>query len=170
MVDYEDAVHAHYENLFRFARRLSGNDADAADLTQDTFHRLALNLGKIRDRGKIRSWLFSTLYRRFIDGRRHNRRFPKVEFDETWSETLSSSAPSTRRAVDQNLVVAAVDQLEPDLRAPLLLFYMRDFTYREIADTLEVPLGTVMSRLHRAKSALHAALTAPPKSTLDTAL
>lgn len=160
MVDFEKAVQAHYQNLFRFARHLSGNEADAADLTQYAFHRLALHLQRIRDGAKVKSWLFSTVYRRFIDDRRHAQRFPKVEMDEAWVPAAGGEATSARRSADQQLVLAAVDSLEPELRAPLLLFYMRDFTYREIAESLEIPLGTVMSRLHRAKSALHARLIA----------
>src|SRR5260370_37391009 len=75
--DFEQLVDAHYAALYRFALSLAKNEMDAADLTQQTFYIWAEKGRDLRDPGKAKSWLFTTLYREFLGGRGHERRFPK---------------------------------------------------------------------------------------------
>ena len=78
-LDYEQIVAAHHEPLYRFAFSLAGNPDDAAELTQETYVRLLTKGGQLRDRSKVKTWLFTTLYRIFLGWRRHATRFPHFE-------------------------------------------------------------------------------------------
>jgi RNA polymerase sigma-70 factor (ECF subfamily) len=106
----------------------------------------------LRDRSKTKSWLFTTLYREFLRRRRHEVRFPQVELEETRDEEMSI-LPNTN-AFDGSIVLEALRELEEPFRAPLSLFYLEQFSYAEVAEVLDVPIGTVMSRLSRGKALL----------------
>jgi RNA polymerase sigma-70 factor (ECF subfamily) len=149
--DFQQLVDQQYAALYRFAFSLAKSEADAADLTQQTFFLWASKGDQLRDRSKAKSWLFTTLYREFLNRRRHEVRFPKIQLDEVREELLIS--PNVR-ALDSILVLEALWEVEEPFRAPLTLFYLQQFTYHEIADVLDVPIGTVMSRLSRGKAQL----------------
>ncbi len=149
---FEQLVDREYAPLFRFALSLSKSEADAADLTQQTVFLWASKGDQLRDRSKAKSWLFTTLYREFLGRRRHEVRFPKVELDDVREHEMSIS-PNVN-VFDSPTVLQALREVEELFRAPLTLFYLEQFSYREIADILEVPIGTVMSRLSRGKAQL----------------
>jgi RNA polymerase sigma-70 factor (ECF subfamily) len=151
-IDFEQLVDRQYAPLFRFALSLTRSEADAADLTQQTFFLWASKGDQLRDRSKAKSWLFTTLYREFLGGRRHEIRFPKIELDDVHEEEMSIS-PNVN-AFDSASVLQALQAMEEPLRAPLTLFYLQQFSYQEIAEILELPIGTVMSRLSRGKAQL----------------
>ena len=161
MIDFQRLVDRHYAPLYRFALSLSKSEADAADLTQQTFFLWASKGNQLRDRSKARSWLFTTLYREFLSRRRHEVRFPKIELDNVREEEMSNS-PSVN-AFDRATALQALREVEEPFRAPLTLFYLEQFSYQEIADMLEVPIGTVMSRLSRGKALLRHRLVAREK-------
>jgi len=161
MIDFQRLVDRHYAPLYRFALSLSKSEADAADLTQQTFFLWASKGNQLRDRSKARSWLFTTLYREFLSRRRHEVRFPKIELDNVREEEMSNS-PSVN-AFDSATALQALREVEEPFRAPLTLFYLEQFSYQEIADMLEVPIGTVMSRLSRGKALLRHRLVAREK-------
>jgi len=150
--DFQQLVDRQYVPLFRFALSLSKSEADAADLTQQTFFLWAAKGDQLRDRSKAKAWLFTTLYHEFLGRRRHEVRFPKVELDDVREEEMSIS--SNVNAFDSAIVLQALREVEEPFRAPLTLFYLEQFSYQEIADILEVPIGTVMSRLSRGKALL----------------
>src|SRR5437773_8402697 len=150
--NFQQLVDRQYAPLFRFALSLSKSEAEAADLTQQTFFLWAAKGDQLRDRSKARSWLFTTLYREFLSRRRHEVRFPKIELDNVREEEMSNS-PSVN-AFDSATALQALREVEEPFRAPLTLFYLEQFSYQEIADMLEVPIGTVMSRLSRGKTLL----------------
>ncbi len=150
--DFQQLVDRQYVPLFRFALSLSKSEADAADLTQQTFFLWAAKGDQLRDRSKAKAWLFTTLYHEFLGRRRHEVRFPKVELNDVREEEMSIS--SNVNAFDSAIVLQALREVEEPFRAPLTLFYLEQFSYQEIADILEVPIGTVMSRLSRGKALL----------------
>ncbi len=150
--DFQQLVDRQYVPLFRFALSLSKSEADAADLTQQTFFLWAAKGDQLRDRSKAKAWLFTTLYHEFLGRRRHEVRFPKVELNDVREEEMSIS--SNVNAFDSAIVLQALREVEEPFRAPLTLFYLEQFSYREIADVLDVPIGTVMSRLSRGKALL----------------
>ena len=153
-LSFENVVNAHYEPLYRFALSLSRSEADAGDLVQQTFYRWATKGGQLRDRSKVKSWLFTTLHREFLRHRRHEDKFPKTELSTEDGRELVGHTPAPDRELDGATVLAALRQLDETYRAPLALFYLEDHSYRDIAGILEVPIGTVMSRISRGKELL----------------
>lgn len=156
-IDMDQLVADHYRNLYKFAFSLAKNEADATDLTQQTFYRFATRGHQLKDPRKVKTWLFTTLYREFLGMTRREKRFTHVELDEAGRE-LPGTDPGIARQIDGNLAVEALGELDERYRAPLVLFYLEDLTYREIADALEIPVGTVMSRLSRGKEFLRGIL------------
>ena len=156
--DFQQLVDQHYAPLYRFALTLAQSEADAADLTQQTFFLWASKGHQLRDRSKAKSWLFTTLYREFLSRRRHEVRFPKVELDDVREDEMSI-IPNVN-TFDGPTVLQALREVEESFRAPLMLFYLEQFSYQEIAHVLEVPIGTVMSRLSRGKALLRRRLLA----------
>lgn len=167
-VDYSQAVRDHYEGLYRFALQLCRNAADAEDLTQQTYLQLARKQKKIRDASKVKSWLFSTLYRQFVDHYRRRSRFPQVELEEMEADTSSPVAQVSAK-LDHERVHLALGELNETLRAPIALFYIEDCSYKEISEMLNIPIGTVMSRIHRAKTQLYHRLQSSLPLACDTA-
>lgn len=152
---FEEAVSAHYEPLYRFALGLSRSESDAADLTQRAFERFAAKSDSVRDTSKIKAWLFTTLYRDFLQQKRHSTRFPETSLGDSFEEKVIE-LPRADVAADANAALAALDALDEPFRTTLVLFYLQDLSYREIAEVLEVPIGTIMSRLSRGKEMLRA--------------
>lgn len=150
---FEEIVNAHYEPLYRFALGLSRSEADAADLTQRAFERFGEKAGTVRDKAKTKTWLFTTLYRDFLQQKRHDTRFPHSEWDETFDATIVEM-PRAELAADANAAVAALNEIEEPFRSTLMLFYLQEHSYKEIAEILDVAIGTVMSRLARGKEML----------------
>ena len=156
--NFDEVVNVHYEGLYRFALSLVRSEADACDLVQQTFYRWATKGDQLRDATKAKSWLFTTLHREFLGRRRHEDKFPKVEISLVDEGELTAVAASPDKQLDGATVMAALQRLEETYRAPLALFYLEDHSYREIAEILEVPIGTVMSRISRGKALLRAAV------------
>src|SRR5712691_13267884 len=110
MTDLQDLVDRQYAALYRFGLSLSRSEAEASDLTQQTFFLWASKGDQLRDRSKAKSWLFTTLYREFLGRRRHEIRFPKVELDDVREEQMSI-LPNVD-ALDSAAVLQALRELE----------------------------------------------------------
>ncbi len=151
--DFEQIVDAHYVALYRFALSLARSEPSAADLTQQTFYLWASRGHQLRDAAKVKSWLFTTLYREFLSLHRRESRFPQADLEGETAE-LPAEGVSIADSIDGASVVAALQNIDEVYRAPLTLFYLEEFSYREIAAVLGVPAGTVMSRLSRGKGML----------------
>jgi len=151
--DFEGLVRQYYRGLYQFALSLSHSEADAGDLTQQTFYVWARKGSQVRDLTKVKTWLFTTLYREFLKTQRRQQRFPHVALSEVDSELPTVPAHVVER-LDWSTLVQCFAQIEELYRAPLVLFYVEDHSYTEIAEILAVPIGTVMSRLSRARKLL----------------
>jgi RNA polymerase sigma-70 factor (ECF subfamily) len=149
-------VEDHYASLYRFAYRLTGSSADAEDLTQETFCKAQGSLSQLRDPGKVRGWLFSILRRDYLKALRDDQREACVSLDTVGD--VAEALPEPLPAIDLDQLQQALNELHVDYREPLILFYFEEFGYREIAEQMELPIGTVMSRLSRAKAHLRARL------------
>ena len=160
-ITFEEVVNGHYESLYRFAFSLAAREQDAKDLTQETFAQLARKAGQIQDRSKIKSWLFTTLYRSFVDSRRRNLRHPEVDVEAADAE-MPAHQPEAPGRPDAASALAALQRIPDIFRAPLILFYLEDHSYLEIAEILKVPPGTVMSRISRGRALLRRLLDSPP--------
>ena len=150
----------YYRDLYRYALSLSRHESDAADLTQQTAVKFAQNWESIRDDSGIKSWLYTTLYREFLLLRRRTK--DTVEFDETHAETSHAPNADAGILLDGRTAVEVLGRMDEPHRSVLSLFYVEDLSYREIADILGVPPGTVMSRLSRAKEVLRQLLSPSP--------
>ena len=162
--DYEDAVVNFYEGVYAFGYSLSGNEDDASELAQETFYRLLTKGAMVRDSSKVKSWLFTTLYRIFLGWEQRRVRLPHFEI----SGVENQIAPVTQEQMDvllHNAVRDSLLEVEERYRAPLTLFYLNDHSYEEIATILAVPIGTVMSRLSRGKALLRQRLAARAMGT-----
>jgi RNA polymerase sigma-70 factor (ECF subfamily) len=156
--DFDGLVTAYYGMLYQFAFSLTRDEAEACDLTQQTFCVWANKGHQLRDKSKVKTWLFTTLHREFLGSRRRLKKFPHLELDGAVAE-LPVVAPPSVNQLDSSLVLQALAQLDEIYQAPVALFYLQDHSYNEIAEVLDVPLGTVKSRLTRGLARLHLLLT-----------
>jgi RNA polymerase sigma factor (sigma-70 family) len=147
-LDFEELVEAYYRPLYKFALSLTQSEADASDLTQDTFLTWRMKGQQLRDASKVRAWLFTTLHRAFLQNKRRETRFPHFMLDEMDPE-LPWISPADLSQLDTADLLKALAKMDDSFRAPLALFYLQDCPYKEIARILGVPLGTVKSRIAR---------------------
>lgn len=165
--DFEALVADYYKPLYQFAFTLARDEADACDLTQQTFCIWANKGHQLRDKSKVKTWLFTTLHREFLGSRRRQVKFPQFEI-ESISTELPVVPPPSINQLDTGHLTAAFAQLDEIYQAPVALFYLQDNSYNEIAEILDIPIGTVKSRLARGIARLHDLLTRaesnPPKT------
>jgi RNA polymerase sigma-70 factor (ECF subfamily) len=152
----QQLVEDHYAALYRYAYRLTGSAADAEDLTQETFCQAQLKLGQLRDAGRAKAWLFSILRNGYLHRVRANKQEHAVSLD--WVGDLADRLPEQLPEVEPEQLQKALNELPEAFRTPVILYYFEDFSYRDIAEQMELPMGTVMSRLARAKAHLRARL------------
>ena len=145
---FEALVSEHYEALYRFALSLTRAEADARDLTQHTFYIWATKGHQLRDLARAKAWLYTTLHHAFLQGRRRQSRFPEQELDEA-IEQLVDVAPVQADQADTLQVLPALAKVDEVYQAAVALFYLEDYTYKDIAKILDVPVGTVKSRIAR---------------------
>ena len=160
-MEISQLVDQHYESVFRFAYRLSGTSHEAEDISQQAFLDAQRKLDTLRDPDKVRAWLFMivrNLYRRQIRDR--------VTHGEVALEVLVEPVDQKRgsdkqieQSLDSESLQQVLNELPEEFRSVLLLFYFRELSYREIAEQLDVPIGTVMSRLSRGKKQLRERIT-----------
>jgi RNA polymerase sigma-70 factor (ECF subfamily) len=158
---WDEIVRTHADRVYRLAYRLSGNRADAEDLTQETFVRVFRSLADYTP-GTFEGWLHRITTNLFLD---LARRRQKIRFDalaDDAGDRLASDEPGPERAFEQNNldpeIQRALDALPADFRAAVVLCDLEGLTYEEIALTLGVKVGTVRSRIHRGRVLLREAL------------
>lgn len=157
---WEDIVREHGDRVYRLAYRLSGNQHDAEDITQEAFIRVFRSLDSFQP-GSFEGWLHRITTNVFLDMVRRRQRIRMESLPEE-TDRIAGREPSPEAAFDAaNLdpdLQAALDDLLPDFRAALVLCDVECLSYEEIGQTLGVKLGTVRSRIHRARQALRAGL------------
>ena len=155
---FEQIVDAHYQGLHRFALSMCRSEATAQDLVQQTFLQWAKKGHTLRDASKVKTGLYTTIYREWLSIARREKKHEQVEFEPELHGATQNHQEGENPRVDGATLQAALDQLDPNYRAPLVLFYLKELSYREIAESLGIPIGTVMSRLSRAKDHLRSVL------------
>ncbi len=152
-----DLVEQYYALLYRYAYRLTGSEADAEDLTQQTFLTAQAKWHQLRDEGKAKSWLFTIARNAYLKELRAPTCLPSSSLDDL------PGAPEEAATADfdQEQLQNVLNDLPEDFRSPIILFYFEEFSYKEIAEQMGVPVGTIMSRLARAKACLRQRLTKP---------
>jgi len=150
--------------LRRYAYGLVRNHAEADDLVQDTLERALSRWYARRSDGELRAWLFTILRNRHIDARRQERRRgTHVEIDDSDHRETAARQETALEARD---VLAALDELPEEQKSLLLLIGVEDISYGEAAHILGVPIGTVMSRLSRARQRLRSIVENGPVALL----
>jgi RNA polymerase sigma-70 factor (ECF subfamily) len=153
-----DLVGEHHAVLYRYAFRLTGSTHDAEDLTQQTFLSAQLKLDQLREAKHARGWLFTILRNRYLKNQQQRVPLPAsgLELD---LHALAGRQPAGVD-IDREQLQRALDELSPEFKIVLMMFYFEGLAYREIAAQLELRPGTVMSRLARAKRHLRVRLAA----------
>jgi|SRR5215471_9042273 len=145
---FQAIVCEYYTPLFRFAMSLTRVESDAQDLTQETFHAWATKGHQLRDLSKVRAWLYTTLHRIFLTARRRETKFCHYHLEEV-SEELPIVSPEQLEQMDFSEVLSALARVDEAYKPAVALFYLDDCSYKDIAAILEVPIGTVKSRIAR---------------------
>jgi RNA polymerase sigma-70 factor (ECF subfamily) len=145
-------VEAHYAALYRYAYRLSGSSQEAEDLTQETFCLAQNKLHQLREQDRAKSWLFSILRNAYLHRLRLSKQEKHVSLDGIGD--IPDRLPEPLPALDSAQLQKALHELPEAFRTPLILYYFEEFSYRDIAEQMNMPLGTVMSRLARGKTYL----------------
>ena len=159
------AIVAELPRLRRHATYLLYNHANAEDLVQDCLEAALKRKASLQDPARLRGWLFSILNNLFLMRLRSNARTQALPLDD-FTDSLAASAPPQDRDTARDLA-RAMAKLSVEHRQILLLLNVEEYTYQEVADTLGVPIGTVMSRLARARRRLRALLEARELQVVD---
>jgi RNA polymerase sigma-70 factor (ECF subfamily) len=142
------------DRIYRFCYRLSGSASDAEDLTQDVFLAAFQGRNRFEGRSSVQTWL----YRIALNCWRHSRRAPRL--DTTDLESVRQAGPDLAQSVTNGIALTcALAALPPDLREAFLLVKAEGLKYREAAQVLNVPIGTVQFRVHQASRRLRVLLT-----------
>ncbi len=155
----QQLVDQHYQPLFRYAYRLCGSSSEAEDLTQETFCTAQAKWSQLRDPGRAKPWLFSILRNTYLKRLRDRRVEATVSLDGL--SELPAPPADPLPEVDPERLQQVLGTLPEHFRTPVILYYFEDFSYRDIAEQMELPIGTVMSRLARAKAHLRSQLLPP---------
>jgi RNA polymerase sigma factor (sigma-70 family) len=148
-----EEIEPHIPALRRYAWALIRNQDAADDLVQDCLERAIGRWYLRRGDVNLRAWLFTILRNIFLnDQRRRNRRGPHLDLDD--ADGHASPDPGGERTLIARDALTALDRLSEEQRSLLLLIAVEDFSYEEAAELFKVPIGTIMSRLHRARAEL----------------
>jgi len=164
---------AHQEKLYRVAYRMAGHHEDAQDLLQDALLEAYRSFKKFQRGTYFDKWLYRIMTNTFIDRQRHKKRVGRVDSLDAPSVGADDGEISAREIPDWTEepsrrvlhdefgepVQEALNQLKPDFRMVLILSDVEEFSYEEIAEMLNIPIGTVRSRLHRARDMMRQTLT-----------
>ncbi|MBL9088468.1 MAG: RNA polymerase sigma factor [Planctomycetia bacterium] len=156
---FEGMVRDHAAELYRYAYRLLGNTAWAEDLVQETFFHAWKSIRSLDDPSRARAWLYTILRRRWMRSQPGARApLPSDGVVQARPDEGSPTADPQLICARRESIQAALGTLDPRLRETFLLVFQSGFTCREVAERLAVPLGTVLSRVHRARVGLRSAL------------
>ncbi len=168
-VRFEEEALQLSDQVYRVARRLVGSREEAEDLMQDTYARAFRSWQQYQPGTNLRAWLLRILTNLNIDRGRRQRRMPELQpleegdyfLYDRLEATIPDENPDEERVLErlsQNAVVEALAEVPHDFRDVLVLVDIGEFSYAEAAQILDIPLGTVMSRLHRGRRILKRAL------------
>lgn len=162
---FESMVEKHADEMTAFAFRLTGNYDTAEDLVQEAYAEAWKSINSLKDPNKSRSWLFRILRRRYADSfRKKNIEMITVE-DHELNQVPSPLKSHADSIIEMDIITKAFSEVEEKFRLPFLMANLEGLTVAEIAKELQLPQGTVLSRIHRGRKALQ---TAMEKLSVDT--
>jgi RNA polymerase sigma-70 factor (ECF subfamily) len=161
----DEAIRAELPGLRRFALSLTRDANTADDLVQASLERAFVRQATRNEGGNLRAWLFSILYRQFLDGQRGRQRFGRL-LRALRAQVADAAAGTPEEVFFASAELRAFARLPEEQRAVLMLVAVEGLGYREAAEVLDVPIGTVMSRLSRGRAALSKLNEAAPMRPL----
>lgn len=150
----EQLLRQHHDRIYALARRITGNDADAADATQEALLAIVRGLPRFDGRSSFATWAYRVTSNACLDELRRRRRRPMVDRAEERAEPADTTVPLDTTVADRLQLDAALAQLPEEFRVPVVLRDVCDLDYAEIATVLELPPGTVRSRISRGRARL----------------
>ncbi|MEK6748055.1 MAG: RNA polymerase sigma factor [Pseudomonadota bacterium] len=160
MSKFEELIVEQIPRLRRYARALVGERARADDLVQDTLERAWTRFHLWRHGSNLRAWLFTVMHNVFVNQYRNGDRGRTSSLDENFEIPMRDGSEVSMQMRDLHNSLA---QLPDDFREVILLVGVEQLTYEEVSEVLNIPLGTVMSRLSRAREKLHVLMSGQVK-------
>ena len=157
---FETEAMQHIDDLYRTATRLTMNQTDADDLVQETYMQAWKSFENYEPGTNCRAWLYKILFNKFDHYRR--KKYTQAKYFQEADEVVFATAmhaPSVPEQLTDREVIAALDKLSDPYRSVVLLADVHEFDYKEVAQILNIPIGTVMSRLSRARTQLKRSLS-----------
>ena len=172
---FKKLTYPHMKLLYNVALKYTGNVFDAEDIVQETYMMAFHKFSQLKDPDKCKPWLLRILRNNFLKTCQKENAMQQLQKSDyiafLKSETQRKGADTLlEEAADTRIVNDAIDQLPIKYKEILILYYMDDMLYKDIASTLDIPIGTVMSRLNRAKEALKVKLLKQLKNNRENIL
>lgn len=153
--EFEEKILEHIDSLYNAALYMTRNQQDAEDLVQEVALRAYRNFDKFRQGTNFKAWIMTILRNLYINQYRKKAKEPlKVEFEEVENFISVPEISGAQEEIFSETVKYSIDKLPEELRTTLTLFFVEEFSYKEIAAIMDVPIGTVMSRLYTARQFL----------------
>jgi RNA polymerase sigma-70 factor (ECF subfamily) len=156
LAEFESSALVYEDQLFRVALRVVRDPSHAEDLVQETYLQAWRSFDRFEPGTNIRAWLFKIMFNTHHNQQRRLR-LRLVPVEETIAETIAFDLPTPQHLTDED-VLAELEKLPRDYQVPIVLVDIEGFSYKELAEALNVPIGTVMSRLHRGRKMLRMGL------------
>jgi RNA polymerase sigma-70 factor (ECF subfamily) len=150
--EFEATAFIYADQLFRVALRLVREQGRAEDLVQETYLQAWRSFHRFEPGTNLRAWLYKILFNLYSSERRQDR-LQLVPAEEVIAETIAYDPPTPQQVTEEE-VLSALERVPREFQLPVLLADVEELSYREIAEALRIPLGTVMSRLHRGRKLL----------------
>ncbi len=169
---FKELTYPHLEFLYNVALKYSGNSYDAEDLVQETMVTAYTKFRQLRDDKSCRAWLFTILRNHFLKERKQLLRRPYLDDGSSYLDYMRDEKSSgfVDRIVEKDAnkkLHRVLAKISEKFKSPLILYYMEEMTYQEIAEYLDIPIGTVMSRLARGKRYLKKGLLQPSSRKMN---
>jgi RNA polymerase sigma-70 factor (ECF subfamily) len=158
---FTQLVEDHQDMVLSIARRLGAGKEQAEDIAQEVFLRVYRNLDKFSGKSKLSTWIYRIAYNTTVELWRRRKETISFDFllEEGWQPESYDQSPdeSTERVEQMRLLQGLIGNLPEKYRGVIVLFYLQDKSYEQVAEIMSLPLGTVKTYLHRAKKALYTA-------------
>lgn len=167
---FKELTYPHLEFLYNVALKYTGKTYDAEDLVQETMFTAYRKFSQLREESKCRSWLFMILRSHFLKEKRQEFKRPYLDDGDGYLKNVTAGnsnelADTYEKKVNKEEVRKVLGLIPEKFQSPLILYYMDEMTYQEISEYLDVPIGTVMSRLARGKKYMKNELLRRAKGT-----
>lgn len=169
---FKELTYPHLEFLYNVALKYSGKTYDAEDLVQETMYTAYRKFSQLREESKCRSWLFMILRSHFLKERRQAIKRPYLDDGQGYLKNVTAGnknelAEKYEKKLNTEEIQLVLNMIPEKFKSSLILYYMDEMTYQEISEYLDIPIGTVMSRLARGKKYMKNELVRRAKGTSD---